>query len=53
MLMLLMGLFQVALALGAPWGALAWGGQHGGTLPAGYRWGSAFANIVNTRFSGF
>lgn len=29
--------FQLALASGAPWGRLAWGGQHHGALPAGYR----------------
>ncbi len=37
--------FQLALALGAPWGRLAWGGQHQGSLPVGYRVGSA-ANIL-------
>ena len=31
---------QLALALGAPWGRFAWGGQHTGVLPAGYRIGS-------------
>lgn len=45
-LMLLVGLFQLALVLGAPWGALAWGGQHKGTLPAEYRWGSAASILV-------
>jgi hypothetical protein len=33
--------FQVSLALGAPWGAAAWGGAHAGVLPAGLRWASA------------
>lgn len=30
-------LFQLALALGAPWGELTWGGQFPGTLPAAMR----------------
>lgn len=30
-------LFQAALALGAPWGAAAWGGSHPGVLPARLR----------------
>ena len=38
--------FQVALALGAPWGAAAWGGTHDGALPAGLRAGSAVAALV-------
>lgn len=50
-LMLLVGLFQLALALGAPWGALAWGGQHKGTLPAGYRWGSAASILMYSFFA--
>jgi hypothetical protein len=33
--------FQVALALGAPWGAAAWGGEHPGVLPTGLRLVSA------------
>jgi hypothetical protein len=32
----LLGVFQLALACGAPWGRLAWGGGHE-RLPAGYR----------------
>jgi len=39
-------LFQLALALGAPWGRFAWGGQHDGVLPAGYRIGSVVAAVV-------
>lgn len=35
--------FQVALAAGAPWGRVAWGGTHEGRLPAGFRVASAFA----------
>lgn len=38
--------FQVALAAGAPWGTAAWGGQHPGVLPAGYRVASAIAALV-------
>ena len=37
--------FQFALALGAPWGRLAWGGQHR-ILPARLRIGSAAAIVV-------
>ncbi len=33
-------IFQLGLALGAPWGAAAWGGQHPGVLPWTYRIGS-------------
>lgn len=33
--------FQVALALGAPIGQAAWGGNHHGQLPTGLRVGSA------------
>lgn len=35
--------FQVALALGAPWAHLAWGGRHEGVLPGNLRIGSAAA----------
>lgn len=38
--------FQLALALGAPWGRFAWGGQHPGVLPLGYRVGSAVSVLV-------
>jgi hypothetical protein len=33
--------FQVGLAVGMPWGAAAWGGQHRGRLPTRLRAGSA------------
>lgn len=33
--------FQIALALGAPIGQAAWGGNHHGQLPPGLRVGSA------------
>ncbi|MDI2098304.1 hypothetical protein [Ruicaihuangia caeni] len=42
----LLTLFQAALALGAPWGRAAWGGQHAGVLPTGYRIGSAVSILV-------
>ncbi len=45
-------LFQLALALGAPWGRFAWGGQHEGRLPAGYRVGSVAGILVYAVFAG-
>lgn len=42
----LLGVFQIALAAGAPWGRFAWGGQHTGVLPVGYRIGSAVSLLV-------
>jgi hypothetical protein len=38
--------FQFALALGAPWGRAAYGGQHAGVLPSQFRIASAVAVIV-------
>lgn len=38
--------FQLALALGAPWGAAAWGGAHQGVLPKRLRIASAIAGVV-------
>ncbi|MGD8215294.1 hypothetical protein [Aestuariimicrobium sp. Y1814] len=38
--------FQVALALGAPWGRFAWGGQHPDVLPTGFRVASAVSVLV-------
>ncbi len=38
--------FQVGLAAGAPWGALAWGGRHRGRLPGSLRLGSLVAAAV-------
>jgi hypothetical protein len=38
--------FQVALALGAPLGAGAWGGRHRGVLPARLRIASAATGLV-------
>lgn len=39
-------LFQLSLALGAPWGAAAWGGGHSGRLPGRLRVASAVAALV-------
>lgn len=47
-------LFQVALALGAPWGAFAYGGRalrDDGTLPPTYRLSSAFAAFLLVLFA--
>jgi hypothetical protein len=38
-------LFQLALALGAPAGAAAWGGSHPGVLPTRLRVASGFAAV--------
>lgn len=40
----LVAFFQVALALGVPWGRAAWGGAHD-RLPTGLRIGSGFAAL--------
>ena len=45
-LLAVLALFQLALALGVPWGGFAWGGQHEGKLPAGLRVGSALSIIL-------
>lgn len=42
----LLGLFQLALALGAPWGAYVWGGTDSGVLPRNKRIGSALSLLV-------
>lgn len=41
-------LFQLALALGAPWGRAAYGGQHAGVLPTQFRVASVVAIVVWT-----
>lgn len=41
----LLALFQAALALGAPWGRLAWGGRHR-VLPAALRVGSLSSIVI-------
>lgn len=45
--LVLLALFQFALASGAPRGRFAWGGQHPGTLPAAYRVASALSILVH------
>lgn len=46
-----LGAFQLALALGAPLGRFAWGGQIAGRLPAGLRIGSAVAILIYGAFA--
>ncbi|MDQ0736400.1 hypothetical protein [Arthrobacter agilis] len=45
-LLAIVGAFQAALALGAPWGEAAYGGAHRGVLPPRYRAASAVASAV-------
>ena len=45
LLVILIG-FQITLALGAPLGAAAWGGQNPGVLPTRLRLASAFVGLV-------
>ena len=45
-LLTVVAIFQIALALGAPLGAAAWGGRHQGPLPGRLRVASALAGIV-------
>ena len=45
-LLVIIAAFQIALALGAPWGKAAWGGAHEGVLPARLRVASAIAGLV-------
>lgn len=40
------GVFELALALGAPWGAAAWGGANAGVLPLGYRVASGVTALL-------
>ncbi|WP_250445851.1 hypothetical protein [Actinotalea sp. C106] len=46
-----LAVFQIALALGAPWGAFAWGGQHEGVLPGRLRVGSAVSVLLYAVFA--
>jgi hypothetical protein len=46
----LLAVLQVALACGAPWGRLAWGGQHR-VLPTRLRIGSAVALVLYVAFA--
>lgn len=43
--------FQLALALGAPWGRFAWGGQHERELPRPLRIGSAVSIALYALFA--
>jgi hypothetical protein len=45
-LLIVIGLFQIALAAGAPWGAASWGGQNPGVLPTRLRIASGVAGLV-------
>jgi hypothetical protein len=47
------GTFQACLALGAPWGRIAYGGQHHGRLPMAYRRVSGGATLVYLATAGF
>lgn len=46
LLLALVAVLQVALALGAPLGKAAWGGQHDGVLPTRLRVASGVAGVV-------
>lgn len=46
-----LAVFQLALALGAPWGRFAWGGQHERRLPRGLRIGSAVSIVLYALFA--
>lgn len=46
LLLVAIAAFQLALALGAPWGAAAWGGQNPGVLPRPLRIASGVAALV-------
>jgi hypothetical protein len=46
----LLGVFQLALAIGAPWGRLAWGGGHE-RLPPALRIGSLISILVYAIFA--
>ena len=49
---LIVSLFQIALALGAPWGEYAYGGARVGKLPIGFRINSVVAAVVMAAISG-
>lgn len=48
---LIVALFQLCLAFGAPWGEYAFGGQHRGVLPTGYRIASLFSMVLLLLFA--
>lgn len=45
-LVVLTAFFQIALSAGMPWGPLAWGGNHPGTLPSNLRIASGVSVLV-------
>jgi hypothetical protein len=45
-LLAVIAIFQAALALGAPWGEAAWGGQNPGVLPRNLRIASGIAAVA-------
>ena len=47
-----LSLFQLALAFGAKWGELAYGGAHKGRLPTNYRISSLFSSGVAIALAG-
>jgi hypothetical protein len=49
---LIVALFQVALAAGAPWGEYAYGGTRTGKLPVGFRINSVVAALVMVAIAG-
>jgi hypothetical protein len=49
---LIVAIFQIALALGAPWGEYAYGGTKTGKLPVGFRINSVVALFVMLAISG-
>ena len=46
LLLAVIAVFQLALALGAPWGRAAWGGQHEAVLPTRLRIASGVAAVI-------
>lgn len=49
-LLTILGLFQLALIVGMPWGEAAWGGQHR-ILPTSFRFGSAVSILLYIFFA--
>jgi hypothetical protein len=49
---LIVCLFQIALASGAPWGAYAYGGARAGKLPVGFRVNSVVSAVLMVAISG-
>jgi hypothetical protein len=51
LLSLMVVIFQIALAMGAPWGERAWGGRYIGVLPLGMRIASVFSAVLICAFA--